>query len=177
MWGILINFEDSIQNGIMLNLLGEHTCRIDAKGRLMFPARLRRQLEKVIHHGLVINRDIFEDCLVLYPKPEWDKVNGEMTQLSRYNKKHQLFQRKFMKGATLVDLDASGRLNIPTALLEYAGIDLSKGNEIIVSGLGEKVEIWAVDAYEKQVLGEDDAFDFGSLAEDVRRDIESGSAN
>jgi len=82
-----------------------------------------------------------------------------------------------MKGATLVDLDASGRLNIPTALLEYAGIDLSKGNEIIVSGLGEKVEIWAVDAYEKQVLGEDDAFDFGSLAEDVRRDIESGSAN
>mgnify|MGYP000259177719 CR=1 FL=1 len=48
---------------VMLNLLGEHTCRIDAKGRLMFPARLRRQLEKVLHHGLVINRDIFEKCL------------------------------------------------------------------------------------------------------------------
>ena len=44
----------------MLNLLGEHNCKIDAKGRLMFPARLRRQLESVIHHGLVINRDIFE---------------------------------------------------------------------------------------------------------------------
>ncbi|PCJ82650.1 MAG: division/cell wall cluster transcriptional repressor MraZ [Bacteroidetes bacterium] len=163
----------------MLNLLGEHTCRIDAKGRLMFPARLRRQLDKVIHHGLVINRDIFEKCLVVYPKPEWDIVNSEMTQLSRYNKKHQLFQRKFMKGATLVELDSSGRLNIPTALLEYANIDLSKGNEIIVSGLGEKAEIWAVDAYEKQVLGENDDsdFDFGTLAEEVRRDIESGGAN
>ena len=73
----------------MLNLLGEHICRIDAKGRLMFPAKLRRQLDKVLHHGLVINRDIFEGCLVLYPKPEWDKVNTEMTQLSRYNRKHQ----------------------------------------------------------------------------------------
>lgn len=156
----------------MLNLLGEHKCKIDAKGRLMFPARLRRQLENIIHHGLVINRDIFEDCLVLYPKPEWDKVNGEMTQLSRYNRKHQVFQRKFMKGATLVDLDSSGRLNIPTSLLDYAGIDLSKSNEIIVSGLGEKVEIWTVEAYQTQVLNDEDDFDFGNLAEDVRKDID-----
>ena len=156
----------------MLNLLGEHKCKIDAKGRLMFPARLRRQLENIIHHGLVINRDIFENCLVLYPKPEWDKVNGEMTQLSRYNRKHQVFQRKFMNGATLVDLDSSGRLNIPTALLDYAGIDLSKSNEIIVSGLGEKVEIWTVEAYQTQVLNDEDDFDFGNLAEDVRKDID-----
>ena len=156
----------------MLNLLGEHKCKIDAKGRLMFPARLRRQLENIIHHGLVINRDIFENCLVLYPKPEWDKVNIEMTQLSRYNRKHQVFQRKFMKGATLVDLDSSGRLNIPTALLDYAGIDLSKSNEIIVSGLGEKVEIWTVEAYQTEVLNDEDDFDFGNLAEDVRKDID-----
>ena len=156
----------------MLNLLGEHKCKIDAKGRLMFPARLRRQLENIIHHGLVINRDIFENCLVLYPKPEWDKVNGEMTQLSRYKRKHQVFQRKFMKGATLVDLDSSGRLNIPNALLDYAGIDLSKSNEIIVSGLGEKVEIWTVEAYQTQVLNDKDDFDFGNLAEDVRKDID-----
>lgn len=156
----------------MLNLLGEHNCKIDAKGRLMFPARLRRQLESVIHHGLVINRDIFENCLVLYPKPEWDKVNTEMTQLSRYNKKHQLFQRKFMKGATLVELDSSGRLNVPASLLTHAGIDLSKGNEVIVSGLGEKVEIWTVDAYQAQVISDSDDFDFGDLAEDVRKDID-----
>ena len=156
----------------MLNLLGEHNCKIDAKGRLMFPARLRRQLESVIHHGLVINRDIFEKCLMLYPKPEWDKVNAEMTQLSRYNRKHQLFQRKLMKGATIVDLDASGRLNVPSALLEYAGIDLNNGNEIIVSGLGEKVEIWTKEAYQAQVLDDSEDFDFGGLAEDVRKDID-----
>ncbi len=72
----------------MLNLLGEYKCKIDVKGRLMFPARLRRQLELILHHGLVVNRDIFEDCLVIYPQPEWDKVNNEMSRLSRYNRKH-----------------------------------------------------------------------------------------
>jgi MraZ protein len=154
----------------MLNLLGEHNCKLDAKGRVMFPSKLRRQLESVLHEGLVINRDIFEKCLVLYPKPEWDKVNTEMSRLSRYNKKHQLFQRKFMKGATLVELDATGRLLIPAALLEYASIDHKESNELIISGLGEKAEIWSKSNYAQQIL--DDDFDFGSLAEDVRNDIE-----
>ena len=149
----------------MLNLLGEHPCRIDAKGRLMFPAKLRKQLDGVIHHGLVVNRDIFEGCLVLYPKPEWDKVNAEMARLSRYNRKHQLFQRKFMKGATHVDLDGSGRINLPSALLAYAGINPKDANEVIVSGLGEKVEIWNQDAYNKQVIQDEDNLDFGLVAD------------
>ena len=78
-----------------------------------------------------------------------------------------------MKGATLVDLDSSGRLNVPTQLLEHTGIDLSKGNEVIVSGLGEKVEIWTPESYNSQVLNDEDDFDFGNLAEDVRKDIDA----
>lgn len=154
----------------MLNLLGEHHCRVDLKGRMMFPARFRKQLEQVVHHGLVINRDIFSKSLILYPKPEWDKVNDELSQLSRYSEKHQRFQRKFMRGATLLELDATGRLLIPAALLDYAEIDLKKSNEVIVSGLGEKMEIWSAGNYNKEVLDED--LDFGDLAEEVRKDIE-----
>lgn len=154
----------------MLNLLGEHNCKVDAKGRLMFPAKLRKQLDEVLHHGLVINRDIFAKCLVIYPKPEWDKVNQEMSRLSRYDRKHQVFQRKFMKGATMMELDANGRLLIPAALLEYAGINLKDSNDLIISGLGEKAEIWSKANYDAEIL--DDDFDFGSLAEDVRADIE-----
>lgn len=154
----------------MLNLLGEYTCKVDAKGRVSFPSRLRKQLDGVLHHGLVLNRDIFEKCLVLYPQPEWDKVNAEMAKLSRYNRKHQQFQRMFMKGATSIELDGAGRISLPALLMEYAGIDLKEGNEIVLSGLGEKLEIWNKAAYEAQVLGDD--IDFGDLAEDVRRDIE-----
>ena len=161
----------------MLNLLGEYNCKIDAKGRLMFPARLRKQLSSVLQHGLVINRDIFEGCFVIYPQPEWDKVNREMSSLSRYNKKHQLFQRKFMKGATHVELDGSGRINIPALLLEHAGIELPNDNEIIVSGLGEKIEVWSKTRYDRNVLDDVEDFDFGSLAEEVRKDIEPSKEN
>ena len=76
-----------------------------------------------------------------------------------------------MKGATIVDLDSSGRLNVPAALFEHAGIDLSKDNEVIVSGLGEKVEIWNKEKYQNLILTDNDDFDFGELAEDVRKDI------
>jgi len=154
----------------MLNLLGEHRCKVDAKGRVMFPAKLRKQLESELPHGLVINRDIFEKCLVLYPKPEWDKVNTEMSRLSRYDRKHQVFQRKFMMGATKIDLDSAGRMLIPSILIEFAGIDPKQENEVIVSGLGEKIEIWSMKNYNDQIMGGDG--DFGDLAEDVRKDIE-----
>jgi MraZ protein len=161
----------------MLNLLGEYKCKIDVKGRLMFPAPLRRQLELILHHGLVVNRDIFEDCLVIYPQPEWDKVNQEMSRLSRYNRKHQLFQRKFMKGATHIELDGAGRVNLPSLLLEHAGINAKEDNEIIVSGLGEKIEIWSKGRYSQSVLDDTQDFEFGDLAEEVRRDLETGNEN
>ncbi len=153
----------------MLNLLGEYHCKADAKGRVLFPARLKKQLENILHHGLVVNRDIFTQCLVIYPKPEWDKVNEEMSRLSRYNQKHQLFQRKFMKGATLIELDAAGRMSIPSVLLEYIQIN-SKENDLVITGLGEKMEIWNSDAYQNQVLGDD--MDFSDLAEEVRKELD-----
>lgn len=153
----------------MLNLLGEYHCKADAKGRVLFPARLKKQLENILHHGLVVNRDIFTQCLVIYPKPEWDKVNEEMSRLSRYNQKHQLFQRKFMKGATMIELDAAGRMSIPSVLLEYIQIN-SKANDLVITGLGEKMEIWNSDAYQNQVLGDD--MDFSDLAEEVRKDLD-----
>jgi MraZ protein len=143
----------------------------------MFPAPLRRQLELILHHGLVVNRDIFEDCLVIYPQPEWDKVNQEMSRLSRYNRKHQLFQRKFMKGATHIELDGAGRVNLPSLLLEHAGINAKEDNEIIVSGLGEKIEIWSKGRYSQSVLDDTQDFEFGDLAEEVRRDLETGNEN
>ncbi|MEY2938732.1 MAG: hypothetical protein RL062_1321 [Bacteroidota bacterium] len=171
--GILIYFRIHNMTN-MLNLLGEHHCKLDPKGRLLFPGKLRKHLEQHIHHGLVINRDIFTQCLVIYPKPEWDRVNEEMSRLSRYNQKHQLFQRKFMKGATHLELDSNGRILIPSALLEYAQIDIDENNECVITGLGEKMELWSAKNHANVIL--DDDFDFGSLAEDVRKDIE-GSNN
>jgi len=157
----------------MLNLLGEYDCKLDAKGRIMFPSKLRKQLEEVIRHGLVVNRDIFQKCLVIYPKPEWDKVNEEMSRLSRYSKKHQLFQRKFMKGATLVELDSTGRMMIPSSIMDHADLDPKKNKELKITGIGERMEIWSKANYESTVLEDDEDFDFEALAEEVRKDIDN----
>ena len=154
----------------MLNLLGEFNCRVDAKGRMMFPVKLRKQLETVLHQGVVLNRDIFEKCLVLYPQPEWERINKEIARLSRYDRDHQTFQRKFMKGASLVELDSAGRMLIPSSLLTYAGIDPVGDNEIIVTGIFEKIELCSAANYNQFVLGDDD--DFGDLASKVRKEIE-----
>ncbi len=157
----------------MLNLLGEYDCKVDSKGRLMFPAKLRKQLEPVLSHGLVINRDIFAKCLVLYPKPEWDKVNEEMSRLSRYNRAHQQFQRRFMNGATSLELDSAGRMLIPASLLEYAGINPKAAKEVKVNGIGQKIEMWSKTAFEAEILNQED--DFGDLAEQVRRDLDDSA--
>ncbi len=157
----------------MLNLLGEYDCKVDSKGRIMFPAKLRKQLEPVLSHGLVINRDIFAKCLVLYPKPEWDKVNEEMSRLSRYNRAHQQFQRRFMNGATAIELDSAGRMLLPASLIEYAGIDPKTAKEVKVNGIGQKIELWSKSAYEAEILDHGD--DFGELAELVRKDLDNNA--
>lgn len=156
----------------MLNLLGEHYCKVDPKGRMMFPAKLRKQLEEVIHNGMVVSRDIFTNSLVLYPAPAWNKVIEEMGHLSRYDEEHQLFLQKFMKGATQIELDETGRLLIPGALLMYAGIDLKKNNEIVLSGMLDKMKIWSTENYHKYVLSDEDGVDIKDLAKKIGKDIE-----
>ncbi|MEY3397891.1 MAG: putative cell division protein [Bacteroidota bacterium] len=156
----------------MLNLLGEHHCKVDAKGRMMFPVKLRKQLETVVHHGLVINRNLFMKCLTLYPKPEWDRVQQEMSLLSRYNDKHQRFMIRFLGGATTLELDDAGRLLLPAALLEYASVDLRKNNEVVITGVGEQMNLWSVDNYKAMMKEQKDDEDFGSLASEIDQFIQ-----
>ncbi len=154
----------------VLSILGVHTCKVDSKGRLMFPAKLRKELEAVLHEGLVLNRDIFEKCLVLYPKDEWNRVVKELKKLSRYKKKHQKFMRSFLMNATKVELDGAGRFLIPGLLLDIAEIDLKKkNNEVIVSGMDSKIEIWSAEKYQELMSDDNELSD---LAEDIGKDIE-----
>jgi len=157
----------------MLKLLGEYPVKLDNKGRLLFPAKLRKALEEVIHAGLVINRDIYNKCLVLYPQPTWERISADLEAMNPYSRKHQDFVRFFLNGATELELDAVGRLNIPTHLLTYAGIDLKKNNEVIICGLGQKIELWGTEMRSKKLNDPD--FDFEDLADEVQKDIKRGS--
>jgi MraZ protein len=144
----------------MLNLLGEYDCRLDAKGRVVLPAALRKQLADVVSQGFVMNRDVFRPCLVLYPMPEWERTNTMLRRLNRFVEKNMEFIRRFTAGATPLELDGTGRMLLPYALVK----DARMGNDIKLLGLGDRIEVWDAKAY-ADMRGE--KVDLTSLAEDV----------
>ena len=145
----------------MLNLIGTYHCKADAKGRVMVPSDLKKQLATVAPSGFVIKRAVFQPCLELYPMQEWETLMAKVNKLNRFKKKNNDFIRRFTAGVKLVELDNSGRLLIPKDLIVFA--DISKG--IVVSSAVTIVEIWDKEKYEQAI--DDAAIDFADLAEEV----------
>ncbi|WP_285010889.1 division/cell wall cluster transcriptional repressor MraZ [Pedobacter faecalis] len=149
----------------MFQLLGEFDCKLDAKGRLMVPSSLRKQLPDVEQEGLVINRG-FEKHLVIYPKKVWEAVVADLSKLNPYEPKTREFIRLFTRGATELTLDAAGRVNLPKTLLESVGVDVS--TDLVLACQIDKIEVWSKKAYE--ALFDKDPADFAALAADVMGD-------
>ncbi len=148
----------------MLNLIGTYECKADAKGRLMVPAPLKKQLAPAMTQGFVIKRAVFQPCLELYPMDEWNRLMEKMNKLNRFNRKNVDFIRRFTAGVKTVELDATGRLNVPKDLASFAGIS----KDVVVSSAINIVEIWDKTKYEQAI--DDAADDFADLAEDVMGD-------
>jgi len=144
----------------MASLIGEFDCKVDAKGRFMFPVNLKKQLEATFEKGFVINRNLHQKCLVLYPIVEWEKLNKKLSKLNRLIKANDVFVRKFTGGATGCDPDNTGRILLPKALNDYADIKA----DIKVLGSNNVIEIWDKKMYE-DFLNQD--VDIEKLAEDV----------
>ncbi|GGI56699.1 division/cell wall cluster transcriptional repressor MraZ [Winogradskyella haliclonae] len=142
-------------------LIGTYEVKADAKGRLMLPAVLKKQLAPVMQSGFVIKRAVFQPCLELYPMPEWEKLMQKVNKLNRFNKKNDAFIRRFTAGVKVVEVDATGRLLIPKDLLSFSGIV----KQTVLASAVNIVEIWDKDKYEKAI--DDAALDFADLAEEV----------
>ncbi|MBB2144125.1 division/cell wall cluster transcriptional repressor MraZ [Pedobacter sp. LMG 31464] len=144
----------------MIQLLGEFDCKLDAKGRLMVPSSLKKQLPSIEQEGLVINRG-FEKHLVIYPKKVWEGIVAELSKLNQYEKKTREFIRFFTRGATELSLDASGRVLLPKSLLEFAGIN----GDVVLACQFDKIEVWSKAAYDNLLDNEPE--NFANLAEEV----------
>ena len=144
----------------MSHFLGEFECKLDAKGRLMLPSGLRKQMPDAEKDGLVVNRG-FEKHLVVYSRKEWDKIMEDLSKLNQYEKKTREFIRYFTRGATELSLDAAGRVFFPKSLLDYAGI----GADVVLSSQFNKIEVWAKEAYDAEMDNEPE--NFANLAEEV----------
>lgn len=144
----------------MIQLLGEYVCKLDAKGRLVVPAGIKKQLPKVDEEGLVINRG-FEKHLVIYPRLVWNTIAEEVSKLNPFEEKTRKFNRFFLRGVSELSLDSASRVLLPKTLLDWAGIE---GDVVLVCQF-DKIELWSKAAYDDLLDNEPE--NFAQLAEEV----------
>ncbi|GAA1170871.1 division/cell wall cluster transcriptional repressor MraZ [Nesterenkonia xinjiangensis] len=113
--------------------LGTYTPRMDEKGRLILPAKYRDDLAE----GLVLTRGQ-ERCIYVFSTEEFQNVHQQMRQAPLTSRQARDYIRVFLSGASDETPDKQGRITIPSALREYAGLD----RDVTVIGAGDRAEIW-----------------------------------
>lgn len=132
---------------------GEYECKMDTKGRLLFPAKLRAKLPECSRNEIVLSRG-FEPCLTIYSKEEYQKVFEKVSSLNQFNLEHRKLQRNFFRGSLEIELDNMGRFLIPKRMAQYA--DLEK--DTLIVGTGNVLEIWNPDRYEEYLLNDPEEY-------------------
>ncbi len=127
--------------------------KIDAKGRAFLPAVFRKVLQTSGEENLVLRKDVFEDCLVLYPESVWNEQMDQMrARLNRWNRQHQQVFRQFVSEVELLTLDGNGRFLIPKRYQRMAEIE----QDIKFVGMGDTIEIWSNKKAEEQRMKPED---------------------
>ncbi|HSQ36846.1 MAG TPA: division/cell wall cluster transcriptional repressor MraZ [Acidimicrobiia bacterium] len=129
--------------------LGEHKHIVDVKGRVVMPSRFRPELER----GLVVTKGQ-DRCLAVFPVERFNQEVDRLNRLPRTDRRTRNFARSLYGGASDLPLDAQGRLPLPAALRSYAGLE----RDVVVCGVGDRVEIWDAETYYRFQADNDDAF-------------------
>ena len=144
-----------------MRFLGNIEAKMDTKGRAFLPATFRKVLQAGGEERLVLRKDVFQPCLVLYPESVW---NGQMdlmrSKLNRWNKQQQEVFRKFVSEVEVLTLDGNGRFLIPKRYQRMADIE----QDIKFTGMGDTIEIWNVQKAEEQQMT---AEEFGQALEEL----------
>ena len=160
--GILYNFvPTTINKEVHMRFLGNIEAKTDAKGRVFLPSVFRKVLQASGEEQLVLRKDIYQKCLVLYPESIWnEKVDMLKAQLKPWKPSHQQMLRQFISEAEAISLDGNGRFLISKRLQKAAEID----QDVQFIGMDNTIELWSPQQL-KQILKSDE--DFGKEFEDI----------
>ncbi len=149
----------------MLQFLGNMEAKADAKGRVFVPAIFRKSLQTEGEEYLVLRKDIFQECLVLYPGTVWEKeIETLRSNLSKWNREQQQIFRQFVLDAERLEMDASGRILIPKRYLKMVSID----NEIRFLGVDNTIEVWSKEKLQNPLVEPEE---FSSKIEELMGDF------
>ena len=144
-----------------MQFLGNIEAKTDAKGRVFIPATFRKLLQAAGEERLVLRKDVFQDCLVLYPESVWFCTQDVLRQrLNPWNARQQAVFRQFVSDAEVVVPDGNGRILIPRRYLQLAGIR----DEVRFIGMDQTIEIWAREKAEQPFM---DPQEFGNALQEV----------
>ena len=145
----------------MLRFLGNIEAKVDSKGRVFLPAAFRKQLQSAQEERLVMRKDVYQDCLVLYPGTAWEGELDELRRkLNKWNSRHQLIFRQFVSDVEILLPDANGRLLLPKRYLQICSIQ----TDVRFIGMDSKIEIWAKERTEQPFMQPQE---FGAALEEI----------
>ena len=137
-----------------MRFLGNIEAKTDSKGRAFLPAVFRKVLQASGEENLVLRKDIFQQCLVLFPESVWNgRVDLLKSQLAPWKPAHQQILRQFVSEAEVVSLDGNGRFLISKRLQRAAGLE----QDLRFIGVDDTIEIWSPQHLEK-ILKSDEEF-------------------
>lgn len=125
--------------GIVPSFKGQYEHSIDEKGRVAFPAKLRKNLSPDAQERFTIVRGQSEECLYLYPENEWEAVEERLSKINSFSKKGRIVKRYLLRFAEDLSLDKQNRIALPSDHISYSAI----GSKVVFIGMGEHIEIWS----------------------------------
>ena len=128
----------------MIQFLGNIGAKADAKGRVFIPATFRKQLQAASEERLVLRKDVYQDCLVLYPESVWFATQNQLRcRLYKWNAKQQMIFRQFVSDAEVMTPDGNGRILLPKRDVRFIGVD-------------NTIEIWAKERADQPFMNPDE---------------------
>ncbi len=147
--------------GVAMNgFWGSFKSTVDAKGRINFPAKFRKNLTEEDEDTLILIRGT-ERCIGMYPLSSWNRTIEAIKSKVDNEREFGIVSRRLMYQATEQKIDKQGRLNLSSNLIEYAGLD----GEVLVVGYEHKVEVWDPENYQDFV--EATTVDFAKIAREL----------
>ena len=136
----------------------EYECKLDTKGRLVLPAKIKTNLPEVSTNELVVRKG-FEPNLILYPMVEYKKIHHKISSLSEFNPEQRRLKRNFFRSIAQVELDSANRILVPKAMLAHAQIE----KEAVLIGMGNYIEMWNPEVFNSHLI--EDMAEYSELAQ------------
>lgn len=128
----------------MLFFRGINSINMDAKGRLAVPKRYRESIAEASENQLIATIDIHSPCLLIYTLDEWEVIERKLMSLPNVDPKTREYQRLLLGHASEMEMDAQGRVLLPSLLRDHANLQ----KEVILLGQGNKFELWSQETWD-----------------------------